>query len=94
MLFHNTLALLQLFKIITSKKLTIDSAIQFSYCTKYNTDFSLHELKQCFQNPNIKSSMGPDNIDNKFLTNLTPNLQNKLLKAINVSWSRGIFLMI
>ena len=73
------------------KKLTIDSAIQLSYCTEYNTDFSLHELKQCLQNLNKKSSMGPDNIHNKFLTNLTPNFQNKLLEAINYSWSRGFF---
>ena len=73
------------------KSLTMDSVIKLSYYTSYNTDFSFHELKQCFPNLNIKSSMGPDNIHNKFLINLTPNFQNKLQKAINFSWSCGIF---
>ena len=56
----------------------------------YNQPFSLLELKQALQKSN-DWAVGPDDIQQKLLTNLTESSLTLLLAVFNFIWESGIF---
>ena len=55
---------------------------------EYNKSFTMEELNMAISNMN-DSSPGPDNIHNKMIKNLPPNLRDHLLKNLNWFWKCG-----
>ena len=89
----------QFFKIFNSplpikdqeyKQNVLSVHLQLDHKCGYNEDFNLGELKNSISDLNLKSSIGPDYIHNKFLYYFPEILQPLLLASMNQSWKDGI----